>query len=205
MGCSYSCFFFIFGRILFLQQKREKLRRPGTEPLTWGCPPSLQSCALPTKLSAGIQAFCLIDMFGEATLYGQFMLVHNSVPACCALVVSFLSDTSCFLVSYVFLSRKLIFFGDTTSNLGRTDIFLQYTPSVFRMGSRQLHMLSVWVFLLDELKLCGQIILFREFDRKAGLLCGLYLLLCFFLDFWQPIVPSTQNRKILPTRNRTGT
>ena len=93
---------------------KEKLRQPGTEPLTWGCLASLQSCALPTELSAGVEAFCLIDLFGEAILYGQFMLVHNSVPACCALVVSFLSNTSCFLVSYIFLPEKC-FFGHTNS------------------------------------------------------------------------------------------
>ena len=68
---------------------KEKLRQPGTEPLTWGCLASLQSCALPTELSAGIEAFCLIDLFGEATLYVQVMLVLNSVPACYALVVFF--------------------------------------------------------------------------------------------------------------------
>ena len=31
---------------------------------TWGCLPLLQSSALPTEQSAGIQAFCLIDLFG---------------------------------------------------------------------------------------------------------------------------------------------
>ena len=135
-------FFCIFGSLSFLQHQREGLRPPGFETATSGCPPSLQSCALPTELAAGIQAFCLIDLFGEATLYGQFILVRNSVPACCALLVSFLSYTSCFFVSYVFF-LKSDFCGDTNSNLGPTDIFIHYTPSLFRMGSSQLPMFSL--------------------------------------------------------------
>ena len=85
---------------------------------------------------------------------------------------------------------------------GPTDIFSQNSPSLFRIGSLQLPMLSVWEFFLDGLKLCGQRFLVREFDRKAGLLSGCTLV--FFLDFRQPIVPSTQKRKFPRSRNRTG-
>ena len=108
------------------------------------------------------------------------MLVHNSVPACCALVVSFLSDTSCFLVSYIFLSWKVCFWSHEFDS-GPSDIFSHFCPWLFPIDPHQLYMLSLLEFLSDELKLCGQIILVPEFDRKAGLLSGLYS--CVFSRF----------------------
>ena len=77
--------------------------------MTWGCLASLQFCALPTELSAGIEAFCLIDLFGEATLYGQFMLDHNSVPACYALVVFFWVILHAFWYPMIFFPEEWFF------------------------------------------------------------------------------------------------
>ena len=52
--------------------------------------------------------------FGEATLYGQFMLVHNSVPACYALVVFFWVILHAFWYPMIFFPEEY-FFGHTNS------------------------------------------------------------------------------------------
>ena len=70
------------------------------------------------------------------------------------------------------------------------------------MGSSQLPTFSLQEFLLDELKLCGQIILVREMDRKTGLLSGLWLLLCFFWIFGS-LLFLQHKREVPTTRNRT--
>ena len=129
------------------------------------------------------------------------MVIHNSVRACCALVVSFLSDTSCFLVSYVFLSWRVIFL--VTRIRFRT---YGYLLSIFTFAPPNGLSPAIYAFVLV---LVGwiEVVCPNNFSswirQKSWSAMWVAVTLVFFLGFRQPIVPSTQKRKLAPTRNRT--
>ena len=69
----------------------------------------------------------------------------SSQQSSCLLCASrfFLSNTSCFLVSYIFLSWKVCFRSHEFDS-GPTDVFLYYSPPLYQLSYRQLYRLSVW-------------------------------------------------------------
>ena len=130
------------------------------------------------------------------------MLVRNSVPACCALVVSFLSDTSCFLVSYVSLPEKCFF--SVTRIRFRT---CGYLLSKLTFALPNWLSPAIYAFALGVLVGWIEVVCPNNFSswirQKSWSAMWVAVTLVFFLGFRQPIVPSTQKRKLPSTRNRT--